>query len=101
MSKSMMHEEVPVGNAAMLEKADSSLEHLMSVTADDSKWLARNYSALAKRYPDKFVAVFNKEVVASHHDIMELMRLVDRKLPEAGKLVSTEYLAKEKAMVIL
>jgi len=77
------------------------LDELTAASTDDPKWLAENYSALARRYPDQFVAVFNKKVVGSHRDISELMRLVDRRLPRVSKLVSTEYLTSTKATVIL
>lgn len=77
------------------------LDSLIIESAEDSKWLARNYSKLARLYPDQFVAVFNKKVVASHQDISELMRVVEKRLPKAAKLVSTEYLTRKKAMVIL
>ncbi|MFQ5906066.1 MAG: DUF5678 domain-containing protein [bacterium] len=77
------------------------LNQLMAATADDSRWLARNYAMLLEHYPERFVAVFNKKVVASHQDISELMKLVDKRLPNAGKLVSTEYITDKKAMVIL
>jgi hypothetical protein len=74
---------------------------LMVESADDSKWLAKNYSRLARRYPERFVAVFNKKVVASHQDIAQLMKLVERRFPKAARLVSTEYLTRKKATVIL
>ncbi|TET79067.1 hypothetical protein E3J38_07750 [candidate division TA06 bacterium] len=77
------------------------LDELTAASIDDPKWLAENYSALVRRYPDQFVAVFNKKVVGSHRDISELMRLVDRRLPRVSKLVSTEYLTSKKATVIL
>jgi len=76
-------------------------DRLMVESADDSKWLAKNYSRLARRYPEQFVAVFNKKVVASHEDIAQLMKLVERRLPTATRLVSTEYLTRKKATVIL
>lgn len=77
------------------------LDEFTEASADDSKWLAANYTALVKRYPDQFVAVFNKKVVGSHQDISELMKLVDRRLPRISGLVSTEYMTNEKAAVIL
>jgi hypothetical protein len=73
----------------------------MVESAEDSKWLAKNYAKLARRYPDKFVAVFNKRVVASHEDISQLMKMVERRLPTAARLVSTEYVTRKKATVIL
>ncbi len=85
----------------MEKETGGIIDRLMIESVDDSKWLAKNYSKLARLYPDKFVAVFNKKVVASHQDIAELMKLVDRALPKAARLVSTEYMTRKKATVIL
>jgi hypothetical protein len=90
-----------MANVDMEKETGGLIDRLMIESVDDSKWLAKNYAKLARLYPDKFVAVFNKKVVASHQDITKLMKLVDRRLPKAARLVSTEFVTRKKATVIL
>ena len=100
-SRKQSRQEVKVAKTVSTKIPGDLLDELAAASADDPKWLADNYSALVRHYPDQFVAVFNKKVVGSHRDISELMRLVDRKLPGVSRLVSTEYLTSMKATVIL
>ena len=100
-SRHQSSQEVEVTRTTATKIPGTLLDESAAASADDSKWLAENYSALVRRYPDQFVAVFNKKVVGSHQDISELMKMLDRRLPSVSGFVSTEYMAKKKATVIL
>lgn len=100
-SKSKSKQEGEVAKASTTRIFQTLFDELIAASTDDAKWLAENYSVLVKRYPDQFVAVFNKKVVGSHQDISELMRQVDNRLPGVSRLVTTEYMTNKKAMVIL
>ena len=40
---------------------------------DDSQWAIQNIQALTASFPNEWVAVFNKQVVAHHHDLDQVL----------------------------
>ena len=79
----------------------SSEERKIIKSFEDSRWLVKEYESLKEKYPNMFVAVLNQEVVASHENISELMKVVDEKYPEAKTFISTEYIGEKKDILIL
>jgi hypothetical protein len=63
---------------------------------EDSRWLVKEFEHLKTKYPNMFVAVLDQQVVASHENISELMKVVDEKFPEAKTFISTEYIGEKK-----
>lgn len=49
---------------------------------EDSKWLSEHAHELAQQYPDRWVAVFNQEVVAAGKNAGEVLRLAQEKTGE-------------------
>lgn len=41
---------------------------------DDDTWANRNYQALSKRYPNKWVAVFNKKVISFNENLTKVKK---------------------------
>jgi hypothetical protein len=46
---------------------------------DDDKWALANYGSLVKKYPDKWIAVVNKQVVAYGDGIDEVRDIARKK----------------------
>jgi len=46
---------------------------------EDEKWFMQHSSELAQQYPDQWVAVFNKQVIAAGKNASEVLRLAKEK----------------------
>ncbi len=51
---------------------------------DDTRWICENVE-LNKQYPEQWIAVLNKEVVAAGTDLGEVERVARQKAEEAGE----------------
>lgn len=49
---------------------------------EDEKWAYSNYTELMKKYPDKWVAVVNKQVVAAGISIRKIKEIARKKTGE-------------------
>jgi hypothetical protein len=54
---------------------------------EDEKWFMQHSSELAQRYPDQWVAIFNKEVIAAGKNLAEVERVAQEKTGERDILV--------------
>jgi len=65
------------------------------------KWLDNNYERLSKRYPEEYVAVYNKKVVGHENNLKSLIEEMDRKYPQGSNVVAIKYVTPEKVELIL
>jgi len=54
---------------------------------EDLRWIRENYEELQGKYPDMFIAVFGKRVVASGRTYFEVSRELERELPAAEAVI--------------
>ena len=71
---------------------------LFDVHDKNRKWFEESYSALAKKYDGKFVAVYQEKVIGSDED---LDRLVKRIAKYPTERILIEYVSKEKIQLVL
>lgn len=67
----------------------------------DSVWLHRRFDRLRKKYPDEFVAVFKRKIVAHAPTIAQLHAGIRRHSPEALGNAAVEFLPKDDLQLIL
>jgi len=61
-----------------MKEETTVLEELKNGTKE-LEWLSKNFSDLKKRYPKKFVAIKDQNVVASASEIETLIKLLKKK----------------------
>ena len=52
---------------------------------DDSNWVDENINELARKYPDMWIAVLDKEVIIASKDLGEVFRVGQKKEDEVGR----------------
>lgn len=67
---------------------------------EDQKWLDRQRSKLVKQYPDTWVAVYKKQVVATHPNLEELLKEVRRKKVKTSDAVIGSLATDEVLMLL-
>lgn len=70
----MSEKEIEEIKKGMIEHAEKT----MPVFEANHRYLRENYNNLLKQYPDQYVAVHERRVVASAHSIQEILIVVDR-----------------------
>jgi len=58
---------------------------------DDMQWGEDNYIELAKKYPEQWVAIVNKKVVASGHSLRDIEIEAERKTKKKKELIPTIF----------
>jgi hypothetical protein len=58
---------------------------------EDMQWGEDNYSELAKKYPDQWVAIVNKKVVASGQSLRDIEIEAERKTNKKKELIPTIF----------
>ena len=66
----------------------------------DAEYFERHRQELLERYPERWVAVYNQEVVGSAKDIKRLVRQLERKGIQPGRTYR-EYLTEKEELLIL
>lgn len=67
----------------------------------DAEYFDRHRQELLHRYPERWVAVYNQEVVASAKDIKRLVRQLERKGIQPGRTYREYLTAKEELLILL
>lgn len=67
----------------------------------DADYFDRHRQELLQRYPERWVAVYNQEVVASAKDIKRLVRQLERKGIQPGRTYREYLTAKEELLILL
>jgi hypothetical protein len=65
----------------------------------DREWFLKNYQELVKEYPEEFVAIWDKKVVADASDLDELKSKIPTKLKGEKPLI--KYVSREGIELIL
>jgi len=65
------------------------------------KWIDKHYEALKNKYPDQWVAVFNKRVVGNHKNLKNVIRRLKESFPEDYDHIAVEYISTKKIELIL
>jgi hypothetical protein len=65
------------------------------------KWIDEHYDALKNKYPDQWVAVFNKKVVGNNKNLKKIIRKLKESFPQNYDHVATEYISTKKIELIL
>jgi hypothetical protein len=68
---------------------------------NDLSWVLENYSTLIEKYANKFVAVFNKRVIAHAETIQELMEELNAKFKAASNKAVIEFVYPEHPNFVL
>lgn len=67
---------------------------------DDALYLEENRAELLRRYPERWIAIYNRQVVGAAKDPGRLIRQLDRKGIPPGDVVR-EYLTEKEDVLIL
>jgi len=76
------------------------LKERLETLSEDSRWMLSRDSYLRKKYPDMFVAVREKRVVASSPDMDEIIKKLKEKSIDP-KSVVIDYVSKEPVKLLL
>ncbi len=68
---------------------------------ENLKWIDQHYDALKNKYPDQWVAVFNKKVVGNHKNLKKIIRKLKESFPQNFDHIATEYISTKKIELIL
>lgn len=70
------------------ENQDIGSLGLLSKIEEDNKWLQQHYNELQEKYPNRFVAIHNKKVVATAKEMDEIIKTVKKEgLDPASMLI--------------
>ena len=58
---------------------------------DDMQWGEDNYMELAKKYPEQWVAIVNKQVVASGQSLRDIEMEAERKTNKKKEMIPTIF----------
>ena len=73
---------------------------LITETQNENQWLQSHYEEIQKRYPNKFVAIANKKIIAAG----EKMEAVAKSVKEMGKdpaMILIEFIPERGLILIL
>jgi hypothetical protein len=65
------------------------------------KWIDEHYDALKNKYPDQWVAVFNKKVVGNNKNLKKVIGKLKESFPQNYNRIATEYISTKKIELIL
>ena len=64
-----------------------------------TSWISQNLAAIRKEYPDRYIAVYNREVIDADEDFDKLFRRVQKK-HDMSK-VAIEFVPSREVAVVL
>ena len=85
----------------MVCKEERLILQRLKRSREDSVWLNRHYDRLKLRYPDEFVAVLKKKVVAHNRDLKKLMKRLEKEYPKEAGHIALEFVSPQKVELIL
>ena len=65
------------------------------------KWIDEHYDALKNKYPDQWVAVFNRKVVGNNKKLKKVIRKLKESFPQHYNHIAVEYVSTKKIELIL
>ena len=81
--------------------AVSAIEQQLKQFEKDTDWIFAQYSELANRYPEEYVAVYQCEVIDHGNDLNRLMERLRTKYGEAATGMAIQYVSPRKDELIL
>jgi hypothetical protein len=69
----------------------------LNETERDYKWFIKNGKELRRKYPNKFVAILNEEVIASSDKVEDLLRELKKKKLEDAII---EFIEPENVIIV-
>lgn len=75
------------------------LEELKTGTRD-LEWLSKNFSDLKKKYPKKFVAIKNRNVVVASNELETLIKLLKKKFGDPNDYL-IDFIPDDKYILVV
>jgi hypothetical protein len=83
------------------EEAMSTQLETLRQFEEDLDWIAEHYDELKVKYPEEFVAVYKKQVVAHDPEMSKLMEDLEKQYGELSRAIAVKYITPRKEEMIL
>jgi hypothetical protein len=83
-----------------MEESPEEIQQSLERFRADAMWLSQHREELLKKYPERWIAVYKKDVVATAKSPKQLFRKVEQKGIRPGKVVH-DYLTEEEFDLIV
>jgi hypothetical protein len=83
-------------NRILIEKMDEKSKRDLEEGIENKKWIKKNYSSLKKEYPNCFIAVKDRKIIAARKDLNELRKILNEQYPNDNE-IAIEYINKIKS----
>jgi len=94
-----MKKEVADVASAAVEGRDRILE--IKLKRENSEWLDRHREELRRKYPDRYVAVFDRRVAAQGEEFHAVLSALRKKSLTAPAIAAIEFIDKDEVVWVL